>query len=102
MKSAKRGRPSSSAKRLPRAPANTERPDLESGSIVRSALSFPGFTPNSMTVATDPSSAGGVPMETEPATPSGRATSASKNDPRLAPLMRRTSSPTSQPNVTPW
>ena len=41
----------------------------------------------------------GVPMEQ--ATPSGPATSASKNVPRLWPLMRRTSSPISQPNVTP-
>ena len=38
----------------------------------------------------------------EHATPSGRATSASKKVPRLAPLIRRTSSPTSHPNVTPW
>ena len=44
----------------------------------------------------------GVPMETESATPSGPATSLLKNVPRLWPLMRRTSSPTSQPNVTPW
>ena len=30
------------------------------------------------------------------------ATSVSKNVPRLTPVMRRTSSPTSQPNVRPW
>ena len=101
MKSAKRGRPSSSAKRLPCAPARTERPDLDSGSMARNALSFPGRTGNSITVATDPSSAAGVPTEMEPATPSGCATSASKNARRLDPLTRRTSSPTSHPNVTP-
>ena len=68
--------------------------------MARSALCAPGLTGNSMTVATDGSSEAGVPMEQ--ATPSGPATSASKNVPRLWPLMRRTSSPTSQPNVTPW
>ena len=68
--------------------------------MARSALSFPGLTGNSMIVATDPSTSAGVPMEQ--ASPSGPATSASKNVPRLRPVIRRISSPTSQPNVTPW
>ena len=49
--------------------------------MARSALSFPAFTGKSMTVATDASSDGGVPMEQS--TPSGPATSAAKNVPRL-------------------
>ena len=81
MKSAKRGWPSSSANMLPCPPARTERPDLDSGSMARNALCVPGFTGNSMTVATDGSSEALVPMEQ--ATPSGPATSAAKNAPRL-------------------
>ena len=100
MNRANRGAPASSAKRLPWAPARTERPDLEDGSIWRSALCFPGFTGNSMTVATESCRGEGVPMEQ--AASSRRATSASKNDPRLIPVRRRTSSPTSHPKVTPW
>ncbi len=56
MNSAKRGAPRSSANRLPCAPARTERPDLDSGSMARNALCLPGLTGNSMTVATDGSS----------------------------------------------
>ena len=81
MKSAKRGSPRSSANRLPWAPARTSAPDFDSGSMARNALFVPGLTGNSMTVATDGSSEAGVPMEQ--ATPSGPATSASKNVPRL-------------------
>ena len=68
--------------------------------MARNALCAPGRTGNSVTVATLASSDADVPMEQS--TPSGPATSASKNVPRLWPLMRRTSSPTSQPNVIPW
>ena len=55
---------------------------------------------HSITVATRARRSAGVPMRQS--TPSGSATSVRKNVPRLAPVMRRTSSPTSQPNVTPW
>ncbi len=61
---------------------------------------MPGLTGNSMTVATEGSTDSGVPMEQ--GTSSGPATSDWKNIPRLRPLMRRTTSPTNQPNVTPW
>ena len=99
MNRANRGTPSSSAKRLPCAPARTERPDFDSGSIWRRALCIPGLMGNSMTVATESSSEEGVPMEQ--ATSNRCATSTSKNDPRLIPVRRRTSSPTSHPKVTP-
>ena len=89
------GEEASRARRpAPSAPTSTP------GRWPRRALSWPGLTGNSITRGHRAQLRRGVPMEQ--ATPSGSATSFRKNSPRLAPLMRRTSSPTSQPKVTPW